>query len=323
MASVLVIDAKSGLQAATERIVEYLEQNPKPTFCIINKLDQENIDFTASVEAIKANSGLKLVPITIPVNEGEQFSSIIDLLLNQQYNYSSASGQGQKSDVEAAKKSVVENFHNGLVESIVETNDDLLNKYLEGEKIDASSINDILKSAVLNCKVVPTFAASSGKNVGIDIIMDYINSLMPSPLEINNVKAKEAGKDTDTEIELKASANGPVLAYVFKTMADPFIGKLSIFRIFSGTVKTNSNYWLSGAKTSHKVTSLFRLQGKDQQDVSEATCGDIVAVSKIMEISNDDTISSPEKPFAMDKTAYPNQPFQEPYFRSVKVMRKR
>ncbi len=303
---VLVIDAKSGLQAATERIVEYLLQNPKPAFCIINKLDQENIDFSASVETIKANLGLNLVPITIPANEGEKFSGVIDLLLNQQYNYSSASGQGQKSDVEAAKKSDAENFHNGLVESIVETNDELLNKYLEGEKIDTSSINDILKSAVLNCKVVPTFAASSGKNVGIDIIMDYINSLMPSPLEINNVKAKEAGKEADTEIELKASANGPVLAYVFKTMADPFIGKLSIFRIFSGTVKTNSNYWLSGAKTSHKVTSLFRLQGKDQQDVSEATCGDIVAVSKIMDISNDDTISSPEKPFAMDKTAYPN-----------------
>ena len=92
---VLVIDAKSGLQAATERIVEYLQQNPKPTFCIINKLDQENIDFSASVETIKANLGLNLVPITIPANEGEKFSSVIDLLLNQQYNYSSASGQGR------------------------------------------------------------------------------------------------------------------------------------------------------------------------------------------------------------------------------------
>lgn len=258
------------------------------------------------MENIKANLGLNLVPITIPANEGEKFSGVIDLLLNQQYNYSNASGQGQKTDVEASKKSDAENFHKGLVESIVETNDELLNKYLEGEKIDSSSINDILKSAVLNCKVVPTFAASSGKNVGIDIIMDYVNSLMPSPLEISAVKTKEFGKDTETEIDLKASADGPVLAYVFKTMADPFIGKLSIFRIFSGTIKTNSSYWLSGAKTSHKVTSIFKLQGKDQLDVHEATCGDIVAVSKIMDISNDDTISSPEKPFAMDKTVYPN-----------------
>jgi len=300
---ILVIDAKSGLQAATERVVEYLEQNPKPTFCIINKLDQENIDFAASVEAIKANSGLKLVPITIPVNEGEQFSGVIDLLLNQQYIYSGATGQGQKTNVEAAKKSDVENFHNGLVESIVETNDELLNKYLEGEKIDASSINEVLKSAVINCKVIPTFAASSGKNVGIDIIMDYINSLMPSPLEISAIKAKEAGKDT--EIEIKPSAGGPVLAYVFKTMADPFIGKLSIFRIFSGTIKTNASYWLSSTKTNYKFTSIFRLQGKDQQDLNEATCGDIVAVSKIMEISNDDSISSHDRPLVMDKTVYP------------------
>ncbi len=119
------------------------------------------------------------------------------------------------------------------------------------------------------------------------------------------MQVKEAGKDTE-KVEVKPSAHGPVLAYVFKTMADPYIGKLSIFRIFSGTIKTNSSYCLSGAKTSHKFTNIFRLQGKEQQDVSEATCGDIVAVSKIMDISNDDTILQSDRPFAMEKTFYPN-----------------
>jgi elongation factor G len=299
----LVIDVKSGLQAATERIVEYLKENPKPAFCVINKLDQENVNFSGAVDEIKNASGLNLVPITIPVAEGEKFNSVIDLLLNQQYNYKDGAPQGAKANVDDAKKADVEAYHNSLVESIVETNDDLLNKYLEGEKIDASSINAVLKSALIGCKVIPVFAVSSGKNVGIDILMDYINNLMPSPVEISDISVSEVGKNEKSD--LKPSENGPVLSYVFKTMADPYIGKLSIFRIFSGTLKTNASYYISGSKTSHKFTNMFKLQGKEQTDVNEASCGDIIAVSKIMDINNDDTISSPDKPLEMEKTVYP------------------
>ncbi|MCL5072878.1 MAG: elongation factor G, partial [Actinobacteria bacterium] len=109
----------------------------------------------------------------------------------------------------------------------------------------------------------------------------------------------------DSEIEIKPSSDGAVLAYVFKTMADPYIGKLSIFRIFSGTIKTNASYFISGSKTSHKFTNLFKLQGKEQTDSSEASCGDVIAVAKIMDISNDDTVSTADKPLEMEKTVYP------------------
>jgi elongation factor G len=299
----LVIDVKSGLQAVSERIIEYLKQNPKPAFCIINKLDQENVSYFTTVNKIKSSTGLNLVPITIPAGEGEKFSTVIDLLQNQQFNYMEGLGAGQKSSVDDSNKTEAENYHNSLIESIVETNDELLNKYLEGDTIETTSVNEVFKTAVVDCKVIPTFATSSGKNVGVDILMDYINSLLPSPFEIKPLKAKEAGKDT--EIEIKPAVDEQVLAYVFKTMADPYIGKLSIFRIFSGTIKTNASYWLSGTKNTYKFTNLFRLQGKDQTDVSEAACGDIAAVSKIMDISNDDTISNADKPLVMDKTIYP------------------
>ncbi len=299
----LVIDVKSGLQAASERIVEYLKENPRPAFCIMNKLDQENVNFSSSVEEMKNSSGLNLVPITIPAADGEKFSGVIDLLLNQQFNYKDGDFQGNGTNVEDSKKADAESYHNSLIESIVETNDDLLNRYLEGEKIEAASINEVLKSAVTECKVVPVFAISSGRNIGVDLVMDYINSLFPSPLEIKPLAVFAAGKTE--KVEVKPSAQGPVLAYVFKTMADPYIGKLSIFRIFSGTMKTNSSYYLSGVKSSHKFTNMFKLQGKEQSDVSEASCGDIIAVSKIMDISNDDTISSIDRPFVMEGTFYP------------------
>src|SRR4030066_1556788 len=119
-------------------------------------------------------------------------------------------------------------------------------------------------------KVIPVFAVSSGKNFGIDILMDYINSLLPSALDIPPVKVQDLNKKS--EIEIKPAPDKPVLAYVFKTMADPYIGKLSIFRIFSGTIRANGSYYLPGTKSSHKFTNLFALQGKEQTDISEAAC---------------------------------------------------
>jgi elongation factor G len=298
-----VIDVKSGIQAASERIIEHIKQNPKPMFCIINKMDLENVDYFKAIEGIKASTGLNLVPITIPIGEGETFSGVIDLLLNQPYSYKEGSNLGTKSTVEENRKTEVENYHNSLIESVIETNDELLNKYLEGEKIDSSSINEILKKAIIECKVIPVFATSSSKNIGVDILMDYINNLFPSPIDIKPIKVKEVGKDID--LEIKPAPDGPVVAYVFKTMADPYIGKLSIFRVFSGTIKTGNIYFLPGAKNAFKFTNLFILQGKEQSDLSEVSCGDIVAVSKIMDIANDDTISGTDKPLVMEKTIYP------------------
>lgn len=304
---ILVIDVKSGLQAATERIIEYLKQNPKPTFCVINKMDQENVNYFSTVDEIKSSTGLNLIPITVPYIEQNKFSAVIDILQNQQFNYKENSFQGQKAQVNDSSKGNIESYNNSLVESIVETNDDLLSKYLEGEKIELSSLNEVFKSAVVDCKVIPTFAVSSGKNFGVDILMDYINALMPSAIDIKPIKVKQQNKEE--EIEIKPDPNGQTLAYVFKTMADPYIGKLSIFRIFSGTIKAGGSYFLSSSKSSFKFTNLFKLQGKDQSDVTQAVPGDIIAVSKIVEITNDDAVSAPDKPVEIEKTIYPKPTF--------------
>lgn len=300
--ALLVVDTKSGVQSPTELVIDLLAKNPKPMFCILNKLDLENIDYIKVVEDIKSEYQLKLVPITIPLNSGENFSKIVDILQNQAYEYKEKNFTGNKTSVDENIKGQIESHHNELIESIVETDDELLNKYLEGEKIDNKVISEVFKKAVTSGKVIPVFAISSGKNFGIDILMDYINSLLPSALDITPIKTKDLNKDS--EVEIKSSPDGPVLAYVFKTMADPYIGKLSIFRIFTGTIKINESYHLSSSGKTYKFTNLFKLQGKSQSDVSEASCGDIVAVSKIMDISNDDTISSQDQPLKIPETEY-------------------
>ncbi len=300
--ALLVVDSKSGVQAPTELVIELLAKNPKPMFFILNKLDLENIDYFKTIENIKNEYNLNLIPITVPVNSGENFSQIIDMLQNQAYEYKDKNSSGSRIPVEETIKDQIENHHNELVESIVETDDELLNKYLEGGKIDDEVISDVFKQAVVKGKVIPVFAISAVRNIGIDILMDYINSLLPSALDIQPIRVKDLKKNEETEI--KPSPDGPVLAYVFKTMADPYIGKLSIFRIFSGTFKINDSYYISSSQKTHKFTNLFKLQGKNQSDISEASCGDIVSVSKIMDISNDDTISIQDQPYKIAETEY-------------------
>ncbi|HEY4662461.1 MAG TPA: elongation factor G [Candidatus Humimicrobiaceae bacterium] len=300
--AILVIDAKSGIQAPTELVIELLGKNPRPAFLILNKLDLENIDYSKVIEDIKNEYKLKLVPITAPLNSGENFSKVADILQNQAYEYKEKNFTGSKIPIDENIKSQIERHHNELIETIVETNDELLNKYLDGEKIDENVINENLKKAVMEGKVIPVFAVSSGKNFGIDILMDYINSLLPSALDIPPVMAQDLNKKS--EIEIKPTPDKPVLAYVFKTMADPYIGKLSIFRIFSGTIRINESYYVSSSGKTYKFTNLFKLQGKNQIDTSEASCGEIVAVSKIMDILNDDTISGQDQPLKMPATEY-------------------
>jgi len=298
----MVVDAKSGVQAPTEIILEMLSKNPKPMFLILNKIDLENIDFFKIVDEIKSSQGLNLVPITIPVGSGEDFSRIIDILQNKAYQYKDGTFTGTAADIDADMKDQVDTYHSALVESIVETDDELLDKYLEGEKIDDNILSNVFKNAVVSGEVIPVFAISAAKNFGIDLLMEYINSLLPSSLDIPPVKAKTIGDEEEVDIE--PSSDGQSLAYVFKTMADPYIGKLSIFRIFSGKFKAGESYRVSSEEKPYKFGNLFKLQGKKQIEISEATCGDIIAVSKLMNISNDDTISSIDKPLIMDKVEY-------------------
>ena len=299
---IMMIDAKSGIHAPTEIILDMLNENPKPMFVVLNKMDLENIEFFKIVDDIRSTYNLNLVPITIPVGSGENFSQIVDILQNRAYQYKDGAFMGTKTGIDPGMKDQLDTYNNELIESIVETNDELLNKYLEGEKIEESVLSNIFKKAVLSGEVIPVFAISAAKNFGIDLLMDYINNLLPSPLDIPPIKAKVPGKDE--EISIEPSSDGPPLAYVFKTMADPYIGKLTIFKIFSGMFREGESYRVSSEEKPFKFANLFKLQGKKQIECSEATCGDIVAVSKLMKITNDDTISGIDRPLIMDKVEY-------------------
>ncbi|MCL5771526.1 MAG: elongation factor G [Actinobacteria bacterium] len=305
--ALLLFDPKASMQAVTEKIIEELNKKSTPVFCILNKMDQENVDYFKAIENIKKNFSVPLVPFTIPIGEGENFKGIIDVLKKTAYLYDSNSKTGVKTEPDSKLKELADSKYNSMVEDIVENDETLLEKYLNGEEINTEDLNNILKKSVLNHSLIPVFAISSGKNIGIDILMDYINSLFPSPLEISGKKALDI--NTNNVIEINPSDENQLAAYVFKTMADPFIGKLSVFRIFSGTMKPGNSYFVSGPGSSFKFSSLLKIQGKNQSEIQEASAGDIVAVAKITDISTDDTISNPDKPLKMDKIIYPEPIF--------------
>jgi elongation factor G len=305
--ALLLFDPKASIQAVTEKIIQELNNKNTPVFCVFNKMDQENIDFFKAIENIKKNFSVPIIPFTVPIGEGENFNGIIDILKKTAYSYKNDSKTGIKIEPGKEINDLIESKYNSLIEDVVENDEALLEKYLNGEEINADSLNAVLRKSVLDRSIIPVFAISSGKNIGIDILMDYINTLIPSPLEASKNTVTETG--SGKKVEISQSDSGQLAAYVFKTMADPFIGKMSVFRIFSGTMKPGSSYFVSGPKNSFKFSSLLKIQGKTQTEIPEANAGDIVAVAKITEISIDDTISNPDNPLEMDKVVYPEPIF--------------
>jgi elongation factor G len=305
--AMLLFDPKASIQAVTEKIIEEIEKKNTPVYCIMNKMDQENIDYLAAIENIKKNFSTPLVPFTLPVGEGEKFNSVIDILNKSSYVYKQDSKTGTRTEIAPDIIGEVESRYNELVESIVENDEELLEKYLDGEEIDPEKLSEVLKKAVFEKALIPVFSISASKNIGIDILMDYINTLFPSPLDYKEIKAREIS--SGNEIAIPVSDNSALCAYVFKTMADPYIGKLSVFRIFSGTMKPNNNYFVSGSKNSYKFSNLLKIHGKNQYEITDAGCGDIVAVAKITEIQTDDTICNTDKTIELEKIIYPEPIF--------------
>ncbi|MDD5659245.1 MAG: GTP-binding protein, partial [Actinomycetota bacterium] len=162
--ALLLFDPKASIQAVTEKIIEELDKKATPVFCIMNKMDQENVDYLKAIENIKKNFSVPLVPFTLPVGEGEKFHGVVDILQKTAYTYESDSKTGTKTDMDAKIKELADSRYNSLIEDIVENDETLLEKYLNGEEIDIKSINEILKKSILNRLIIPVFAISAGKN---------------------------------------------------------------------------------------------------------------------------------------------------------------
>ena len=273
--AVILVDATSGVDVGTERSWTMCESGGLPRIIVVNKMDRENADFDRNVADIQATFGRQCVPFQIPIGQAESFSGVVNVA-------------DPNADVPAELADEAESARERLIEAAAESDDELADRYLGGEELTAEEIEAALRSAVLQGDLVPILAVSATANIGVDEVMAMTRSYLPSP--VDGVKPALTKANSDDEVTFEADPNAPLAAFVFKTTADPFVGKLSLFRVFQGSIKSNSEVWDANQGQSERVGQLYLPKGKNQENLSEIAAGDIGAVGKLSSTITSDTL---------------------------------
>jgi len=285
--AVIVVDAVDGVKVQTEQAWDFAEAFNLPCIIFINKLDRERADFMRAFKDATDCFEPKPMIIQIPIGSEANFSGIIDLISMKAYTYD-AKGKATKIDIPSDMQDMVSEEREALVENVVESDDELLERYLEGEPLSDDEIMVALKKGILSRSFVPVLCGSVTKNIGVDLLQDFIVHCMPSPMDRGSWIAADASGDG--EIECRPDPDAPFSGFVFKTVADPFAGRLSIFRIVSGTLGADGNFFNVNKDTSERYNQLLRLAGKEQKQITKAGPGAIVAVAKLKDTTTGDTI---------------------------------
>jgi len=258
-----------------------------PRIIFVNKLDKDNTSLEETVKSISNELGVKALPFTLPIGEGANFKAVIVLIDMKAYTYD-GKGNVQETTIPDDMMDRVKAARENIVEAVAELDDELLVKYLDGEEIAEDVMIKMLHQGILDAKIYPVFAGSATNLIGIKALVGGIRRYLPSPIERKPISVKNLDGD-DSLLEPKE--DGQPAAYIFKTISDPYAGKISIFRVFSGSIKSDSTVYNSSKGIKEKLGHLYRLIGKKEYPVDIAECGDIVAVNKLKEAHTGDTLS--------------------------------
>ncbi len=300
--AVITVCAASGVEVGTERAWQYCEQASLPRFIFVNKMDRENADFQQTLGQIQSRFGTKCVPIQLPIGAQAGFQGVVDLLLLKSYTGDSL----KEAELPAELAGEVNSFREKLVEAAAEVDDTLIEKYLGGEELTMEELSRGLREATLSGKMVPVLVGSALQNVGVSLLLDAISAYLPSPGEGEVVIAGDSGS---AEQGVKPAGDGPLAALVFKTSADPYVGKLTYFRVYNGSIESNSHVWNATRAGAERIGQLFMLRGKNQEPVSRLGAGDIGAVAKLSLTGTGDTLSARDNPVKIAPATFP-----EPFF---------
>lgn len=290
--SVLVLaDAVDGVRVQTEKVWEFADEFGQPRIIFVGKMDRERADFFKVVEDIRNNFGKACVPVQVPIGAAENFKGVVDILTEKAYVYTKGdSGQFEVLDMMPELADKVAEVREELIERVAETNDELLEKYLEEGTLPLDEVRSALRGAVLSGSLVPIACGSGTANMGIQPLLDLIADFLPSPLDRGTKKGRLPRKDA--EIEREPNPSSSFSGMVIKTISDPYAGRLSVIRIYSGTLTADSTVLNSTKEVKERFGQLLRLKGKTQESIQSAGPGDIVAVAKLKDTTTQDTLSS-------------------------------
>lgn len=304
--AVVMVDSVAGAEVGTEIAWSYCDTFKLPRFVVINKMNRDNANFRKALASVQGISDTRLVVLQLPWGEKADFKGVIDLLSMKAY-----AGDGKNAqDIPAEFADEAESARMELIEAAAEGEDALLEKYLDGVELSVEEILRGLKSVVISGSYAPVFATAGTAETGLFPLLDALVSLMPSPLEAQMMKAQ--GKEG--EEELKAADSGPLAAYVWKTTADPFVGKITYFRVYSGMITSDSRVWNQAKGVEERLGTVSLLRGKEQISVKIVHAGDIASVPKLASTSTGDTLCDKGHPLTMHVPVYPAALFQVAVF---------
>jgi elongation factor G len=301
--AIIVICAASGVEVGTEQMWNDTEKADLPRLIFVNKMDRDNADFFSTLKGIQARLAPRCLPVQLPIGSQSNFQGVIDLVTMKAYT-----GTGSdEAEIPATMREQAGASREKLVEAAVEVDDELINKYLEGEPLSNEQVFAAIKKSTAAGKLVPIFAGSALHGIGIQQLLDGVCRYLPPPEERDAVVAKNVS--TGSEEEIKSDLASPLCGLVFKTSADPYVGKLSYFRVYSGVISSNSQVWNANRNSMERIGQLFTMLGKNQQTVPEVTAGDIGAVAKLNLTTTGDTLCAREHPVILPGIEFPKANF--------------
>ena len=284
---VVVIDAVDGVKVQTEQAWDFIDEFNLSSVIFINKLDRERSDFFRTFKDASECFKPKPIITQLPIGSEAGFKGVIDLISMKAFTYDTK-GKATKIDIPNDMQDQVEEEREALVENVIESDDKLLERYLDGESLSDDEIINVLRKGTLTRAFVPVLCGSATKNIGIDLLQDFFVNCMPSPLDRRPwIAADDTG---ETQTECTADPDAPFYGFVFKTVADPFAGRLSIFRVVSGTLGADGTFYNVNKSTNERYNQLLRLAGKEQKQINQAGPGSIVAMAKLKETATGDTL---------------------------------
>jgi elongation factor G len=282
-AAIVVIDASAGVEVGTRAVWQLADERHLPRMVFINKMDRENANFDAALDQLKAAFGPKIAPVYLPIGSAESFRGYVDVI--EQHANVYEKGQPQETPIPDEMRAGEQARRDALVEAAAEASDELMMKYLDGASLSDDEIMEAMHKGTREGSVVPVFVGSALKNIGVHELIAMIVKHVPSPAEVGTRTATDG-------TQIKPDPDAPFVAQVFKTTADPFVGRLTCFRVVAGTLRSQGHLYNATRKEEERVGNLLSLQGKEQENIAQAGPGDIVAVAKLTSTQIGDTLTA-------------------------------
>ncbi len=304
--AVAVFDAVHGVEPQSETVWRQADKYGVPRICFINKMDKMGADFEHAVDTIRKRLNARPIAIQLPIGQEAKFRGIIDLFEMKAiiWNEETLGAEFETEDIPEELKKKANAFRNQMVETVVESDDELLHKYMEGENITAEELRQALRRSTIALKLFPVICGSAFKNKGVQPLLDAAVDFLPSPIEIPPVQGLDPDHP-DKKVIRKADDNEPLSALAFKIMTDPFVGQLTFIRLYSGQIETGDSVWNPRLQRRERIGRLLKMHANKREEISEIYAGDICACVGLKNISTGDTICEEKHPIVLETIEFP------------------